>query len=75
MKRQDRPEREPAQAPEPKPGTHAEQAVKRTDDRHPYGAVRPNDKAAEARSRPDRTPAPPVELDRVSRKPPSPAKP
>ena len=45
----------------PLPGSRNEQTVKKFDERHPYGSVRPTDKRDEHYEDHERTPKPPVE--------------
>jgi hypothetical protein len=61
MKRSKRPAGGSATRVHPVPGSRNEQTVKRVDDRHPYGSVRPTDKRAEHYEEQERTPKPPVE--------------
>ena len=46
---------------QPAPGSRDEQTVKKIDERHPYGSVKPNDKRTEHSEEQERTPKPPVE--------------
>jgi hypothetical protein len=64
----DRDKTSSTRGPHPQPGSRDEHIVKRINDRHRYGAVPTNPKAAEASRRPERSPAPPVELDTTRRK-------
>jgi hypothetical protein len=61
MKRSKRPATGPGPRVHPAPGSRNEQMVKKVDDRHPYGSVRPTDKRAEHYEEHERTPKPLVE--------------
>jgi hypothetical protein len=61
MKPRNQPATRSAPRVHPRPGSRNEQTVKKVDERHPYGSVRPTDKRDEHYEDQERTPRPPVE--------------